>query len=46
MNGTLKSSWEHYFGAAVMIYRSSCERLHVGCAVKDTRIISMGYNDF
>ena len=41
--------WEHYFMcAAVMISsRSSCERLHVGCAlVKDTRIISMGYNGF
>ena len=41
--------WEHYFMcAAVMISsRSSCERLHVGCAlVKDTRIISEGYNGF
>ncbi len=41
--------WEHYFMcAAVMISsRSSCERLHVGCAlVKDTRIISVGYNGF
>lgn len=41
--------WEHYFMcAAVMISsRSSCERLHVGCAlVKNTRIISMGYNGF
>ena len=41
--------WEHYFMcAAVMISsRSSCERLHVGCVlVKDTRIISMGYNGF
>ena len=41
--------WEHYFlCAAVMISsRSSCERLHVGCAlVKDTRIISVGYNGF
>jgi len=41
--------WEHYFmGAALMISsRSSCERLHVGCVlVRDTRIISMGYNGF
>ncbi len=27
--------------------RSSCERLNVGCVlVRDTRIISMGYNGF
>ena len=54
LENTIKSwntriDWEHYFMcAAVMISsRSSCERLHVGCAlVKDTRIISVGYNGF
>jgi dCMP deaminase len=41
--------WEHYFmSTALMISsRSSCDRLHVGCVlVRDTRIISMGYNGF
>lgn len=41
--------WEHYFmSIALMISsRSSCDRLHVGCVlVRDTRIISVGYNGF
>lgn len=41
--------WEHYFMCTALMIssRSSCNRLHVGCVlVKDTRIISVGYNGF
>ena len=42
-------NWDEYFmGLALLISsRSACERLHVGCVlVKDTRVISVGYNGF
>ena len=42
-------NWDDYFmSIAILISsRSSCNRLHVGCVlVKDTRIISVGYNGF
>ena len=42
-------NWDDYFmGIAFLISsRSPCERLHVGCIlVKDTRVISVGYNGF
>jgi len=41
--------WDDYFiGMAFLISaRSACDRLHVGCVlVKDTRVISVGYNGF
>lgn len=41
--------WDSYFmSMAILISsRSACERLHVGCVlVKDTRVISVGYNGF
>ena len=41
--------WGEYFMSIAFLAasRSSCDRLHVGCVlVKDTRIISMGYNGF
>lgn len=41
--------WEEYFMSLAMItsVRSSCNRLHVGCVlVKDSRILSTGYNGF
>lgn len=42
-------NWDEYFmGLSLLISsRSACERLHVGCVlVKDTRVISVGYNGF
>ena len=42
-------SWDDYFMSIAFLIssRSTCERLHVGCVlVKDTRIISVGYNGF
>lgn len=42
-------SWDNYFMSIAFLIssRSSCDRLHVGCVlVKDTRIISVGYNGF
>ena len=42
-------SWEDYFMSICFLIssRSTCSRLHVGCVlVKDTRIISVGYNGF
>jgi dCMP deaminase len=41
--------WDTYFMSIAFLIasRSNCERLHVGCVlVKDTRIISVGYNGF
>ena len=42
-------NWDDYFISIAFLIssRSSCNRLHVGCViVKDTRIISVGYNGF
>ena len=42
-------SWDDYFMSIAFLIssRSTCDRLHVGCVlVKDTRIISVGYNGF
>ena len=42
-------SWDDYFMSIAFLIssRSSCHRLHVGCVlVKNTRIISVGYNGF
>jgi dCMP deaminase len=44
-----KLSWDQYFITLSFLIsnRSSCERLKVGCVlVKDTRVISVGYNGF
>jgi len=41
--------WDSYFMSLSFLIssRSSCSRLHVGCVlVKDTRVISVGYNGF
>ena len=41
--------WDNYFMALAFLIasRSSCNRLNVGCVlVKDTRVISVGYNGF
>ena len=42
-------AWDDYFISIAFLIssRSSCHRLHVGCViVKNTRIISVGYNGF
>jgi dCMP deaminase len=42
-------SWDDYFMSIAFLIssRSTCNRLHVGCVlVKNTRIISVGYNGF
>ena len=42
-------SWDNYFISIAFLIasRSTCNRLNVGCVlVKDTRIISVGYNGF
>lgn len=42
-------NWNEYFMSIALLIssRSSCKRLKVGCVlVKDTRIISVGYNGF
>ena len=42
-------NWDEYFMSMAYLIssRSACERLHVGCVlVKDTRVISVGYNGF
>ena len=42
-------NWDEYFMSLSLLIssRSACERLHVGCVlVKDTRVISVGYNGF
>jgi len=44
-----KLSWDQYFITLSFLIsnRSSCERLKVGCVlVKNTRVISVGYNGF
>ena len=44
-----KLSWDQYFITLSFLIsnRSSCKRLKVGCVlVKDTRVISVGYNGF
>jgi dCMP deaminase len=51
LTGNLKEriDWDTYFMSIAFLIasRSNCERLHVGCVlVKDTRIISVGYNGF
>lgn len=41
--------WDSYFMSLAFLIssRSSCDRLHVGCVlVRDTRVISVGYNGF
>ena len=46
---TVRIDWDTYFMSIAFLIasRSNCERLHVGCVlVKDTRIISVGYNGF
>jgi dCMP deaminase len=46
---TERIDWDSYFMSIAFLIssRSSCSRLHVGCVlVKDTRIISVGYNGF
>lgn len=42
-----RPTWDQYFMSVAYLIslRSSCHRLHVGCAVvKDNRIVSTGYN--
>ena len=42
-------NWDEYFMSLAFLIscRSACKRLHVGCIlVKDTRVISVGYNGF
>jgi dCMP deaminase len=44
-----RMDWDDYFMSMALLIssRSSCERLHVGCVlVKDTHVISVGYNGF
>ena len=46
---TERIDWDSYFMSMTFLIasRSSCERLNVGCVlVKDTRVISVGYNGF
>ena len=48
-NTNQKLSWDQYFIKLSFLIsnRSSCNRLQVGCVlVKDTRVISVGYNGF
>lgn len=48
-NTNQKLSWDQYFITLSFLIsnRSSCNRLQVGCVlVKDTRVISVGYNGF
>jgi dCMP deaminase len=47
--GDNRLDWNSYFMSISFLIasRSCCERLHVGCVlVKDTRVISVGYNGF
>ena len=49
LNLNERIDWDTYFMSIAFLIssRSSCDRLHVGCVlVKDTRIISVGYNGF
>jgi dCMP deaminase len=44
-----RMNWDDYFMSMALLIssRSSCDRLHVGCVlVKDTHVISVGYNGF
>jgi len=44
-----RMDWDDYFMSMALLIssRSSCDRLHVGCVlVKDTHVISVGYNGF
>ena len=48
-NSHSRISWDDYFMSIAFLIscRSPCERLHVGCViVKNTRVISVGYNGF
>jgi len=48
-NNTDRLVWDEYFMSIALIasQRSPCQRLHVGSVVvKDSRLISMGYNGF
>ena len=48
-NWKKRIDWDNYFMALAFLIasRSSCNRLNVGCVlVKDTRVISVGYNGF
>jgi dCMP deaminase len=48
-NWNERIEWDEYFMSIAFLIssRSSCDRLQVGCVlVKDTRIISVGYNGF
>ena len=48
-NQSNRIDWDTYFMSLAYLIssRSSCDRLHVGCIlVKDTRVISVGYNGF
>jgi len=49
LNLDKRIDWDTYFMSIAFLIssRSSCNRLHVGCVlVKNTRIISVGYNGF
>jgi dCMP deaminase len=49
LNLNERIDWDTYFMSIAFLIssRSSCDRLHVGCVlVKETRIISVGYNGF
>lgn len=42
-------AWDDYFISMAFLIssRSACDRLHVGCVlVKDTRVVSVGYNGY
>ena len=48
-NWNRRLQWDDYFMSLAFLIssRSSCHRLHVGCVlVKNTRVISVGYNGF
>ena len=48
-NNNKRLDWNEYFMSIAFLSssRSPCERLHVGCVlVKDTRIVTIGYNGF
>ena len=49
INNNDRINWDEYFMSVAYLLssRSACSRLNVGCVlVKDTRIISAGYNGF
>jgi len=48
-NWNVRLKWDDYFMSMAFLIssRSACDRLHVGCVlVKNTRVISVGYNGF